>query len=318
MYDWNDLKFLLAIARSGSTLGAARALGVNQTTVARRAEALEEALGIQLFERRPGGYRLTVRGQELVAMAEAVEADATHIADSAASWRRQISGTVRVTTTELVATAILAPLISQLSATHPGLTVELIAGDKRLDLQRNEVDVAVRVGSNPGEPSLIQKHLGESVWGVFAARSYVDRHGVPGSDLAGHAIIGGGGDLATLAPLNWLVAHAAGARIAMRCNSVPNLIAAVKSGAGIGPLPFMATDDTLIRCFDQEWRSDIWLLYHETQRATPHIRAFLDAFTAHFATLRGRVDGTAFAGSAPIGAVESPTKPSPTTVLPRT
>ncbi|GGF17078.1 LysR family transcriptional regulator [Youhaiella tibetensis] len=297
MYDWNDLKFLLAIARTGSTLGAAKALGVNQSTVARRSEALEDALGIQLFERRPGGYRLTARGQELAAMAEAVEAGATHIADTAASWRRQISGTVRVTTTELVATAILAPLISRLSATHPGLTVELIAGDRRLDLQRSEVDVAIRVGSNPSEPSLVQKHLGESVWAIFAARSYADQYGLPGTagDLAAHTILAGGGDLVTLQPLEWLAEAAAGARIAMRCNSVPNLIAAVRSGVGIGPLPYTGVDETVVRCLDVEWRSDVWLLYHETQRSTPHIRAFLDAFTAYFATVRGKVDGTAFA-----------------------
>lgn len=298
MYDWNDLKVLLAIARSGSTLGAAKALKVNQSTVARRSQALEDALGVQLFERRPGGYRLTVRGHELVAMAQAVEASATHLADRAASWRRQISGTVRVTTTELVATAILAPLISQLSSTYPGLTIELLAGDRRLDLQRNEVDVAIRLGSNPGEPSLIQKHLGESVWAIFAARSYAERRDLPATpaDLANHAILTGGGELTTLEPLNWLADNANGARIAMRCNSVPNLIAAVKSGVGLGPLPFMAADDSVIRCLDVEWRSDIWLLYHESQRAAPHIRAFLDAFTAYFATLSGRLDGSALKG----------------------
>lgn len=297
MFDWNDLKYFLAISRRGSTLAAARELNVNQTTVARRVDALEGALGARLFERRPDGYRPTALGLKLMTLAERVELGTAAVADAARSWNRTIAGVVRVTSTELLATDVLAPLISDLRASHPSLQVELVADDRRLDLVHGQVDVAIRVGSVPDEPSVVRRRLGESVWSVYCSRSYADRHGLPRSvkDLDDHHIAGGSGDLSALAPLLALRTLAPRADIAIRCNSVPNLIAAVRSGIGVGPLPnWVAHDDeTLIACPIPEFgsRSDIWLLYHESQRDTPHMRLFREAVTERFAAIRDRLAG---------------------------
>lgn len=110
MFDWNDLKYFLAVARTGSTLAAARSLRVNQTTVARRIDALERGLGLALFVRLPNGYRLTERGEATVALAEQVEQGASTLADTVRGWSRAIAGTVRVTTTEILAIDVVAPL----------------------------------------------------------------------------------------------------------------------------------------------------------------------------------------------------------------
>src|SRR5262245_31543268 len=98
MLDWNDLKYFLAVARDGSTLAAARALRVSQTTVARRITALEEALGVHLFEKRQAGYSLTPDGQNLLSRAEQVEVALNGFSEAAAAQSRSISGTVKITT----------------------------------------------------------------------------------------------------------------------------------------------------------------------------------------------------------------------------
>ena len=101
MFDWNDLKFFLAVARDGSTLAAGRALRVSQTTVARRIAALEEALNLVLFEKRQAGYALTQAGTELLAQAEAVEAATLRFDSAADASTRDASGTVRLTAEEI-------------------------------------------------------------------------------------------------------------------------------------------------------------------------------------------------------------------------
>ncbi|MDH7795165.1 MULTISPECIES: LysR family transcriptional regulator [unclassified Beijerinckia] len=294
-FNWNDLRYVLAVARQGSTLAAASVLGVNQTTVARRIDMLEQALDIQLFERRPEGYRITQQGQEALAVAERIEREAAALADGARSWRRQISGVVRITATELVATELLAPLIAELRQRHPLLQIELIADDRRFDLTRGEADVAVRVGQIPDDPSIVRRWLGRSVWSIYCSQSYAQHHGTPLNlaELDEHQIIGGSGQLDKLAPLLALREAAPRAAIAVRCNSVANLIAAVRSGIGIGPLPGWADGDDLVRCPlpELETSADIWLLFPESQRSSRHVRTVVDALISRFETVRSRLEG---------------------------
>src|SRR5687767_10413739 len=117
--DWNDLRYFLAVARGGSTLSAGKALRVSQTTVARRIAALEEAVGLTLFEKRPAGYALTPSGEELLTHAEAVEAAALGFDNAAARSTRDLSGTVCITTEEIFAVTLLAPLLRELHELHP-------------------------------------------------------------------------------------------------------------------------------------------------------------------------------------------------------
>lgn len=296
-FDWNDARYLIAVARAGSTLGAARALGVNQTTVARRIEALEQGLGVALFERRADGYRLTERGREALMLAEPMERAAAALVEASDAWRREIAGVVRVTTTEILATSVLAPLLSQLRDSHPALQVELVADDRRLDPLGGEVDIAIRVGSEPRDPGLVRRKLGQSVWTLFCARSYAERHGVPrdAAALDRHAIIAGSGRLADLASLRWLAQLAPNAPIALRCNSVPNLVAAVRAGVGIGPLPYFAAADSsdLIRCVANlnDEPSDVWLIFPESLRRSPPVKLLVAALVETFAAVRDRMAG---------------------------
>ena len=110
MLDWNDLRYFLAVARGGSTLAAGRALRVSQTTVARRIAALAAAIGFPLFEKRQAGYTLTPAGEELVERAQQVDIAATAFAEAAAAEKRDTSGVVRITTQEIFAVTLLAPI----------------------------------------------------------------------------------------------------------------------------------------------------------------------------------------------------------------
>src|SRR4028118_746302 len=114
LMDWNDLRYFLAVARSGSTLAAGKALRISQTTVARRITALEEALKLPLFDRRQAGYALTPDGEQLLACAEDVETATTKFSDAAAARTRDLSGTVRVTADEILASPLLVPMLRDL------------------------------------------------------------------------------------------------------------------------------------------------------------------------------------------------------------
>ena len=124
MLDWNDLRYFLAVAREGSTLAAGRALRVSQTTVARRIAALEATLGFPVFEKKQAGYALTPAGEQLVERARQVEMAADAFADAAAAEKRETSGTVRITTQDIFAVTLLAPMLRDLHDRHPGVTLQ--------------------------------------------------------------------------------------------------------------------------------------------------------------------------------------------------
>lgn len=299
MFDWDDLRFVLAVHRAGSTLAAAKALKVSQTTVARRIEAFEKAIASPLFERRPEGYRATPRALAIIAEAERMEAAATAVANQAAAWRRGATATIRITATELVASLVVAPLVAELRHAHPGLTVEIHADDRKLDLRKGEADIAIRVGSRPPDDSLIGRRLPDSIWAPYCSREYAERHGLPHSigELAQHQLVAGSGQMESNPALHWLLSRAPGAAVAARCNSLPNLIASVRAGLGVSMLPcFVAAGDPqLMRCLDPScrWSSEVWLIYHQNRRNDPDLRIVLDAIIARMERLRPRFEGEA-------------------------
>jgi DNA-binding transcriptional LysR family regulator len=283
MLDWNDLRYLIEVARAGSTSGAARSLGVNQTTVARRIDTLEHTLGIELFERRPSGYRLTERGKAALTAAERLEVEAAAFEAMASRWRRELSGSIRLTLTETTATYLLSGFISQLRKAHPGLRVELVVEDRKLDLVRGEADIAIRVGSEPKEPSLIARRLPDSCWSVYCSRAYAKMHGALRSlsDLNNHQLILGEGALAKHPGMVWLRRNAPNADVACRCNTLQNLYSLIRDGVGVSIMPCLVgeVDKTLHRCISPpvELRNHVWLVYHESLRRLPHVRVFIDA-----------------------------------------
>ncbi|HEV2865557.1 MAG TPA: LysR family transcriptional regulator [Allosphingosinicella sp.] len=280
--DWNDLKYLLAVARHGSTLGAGRALRVSQTTVARRLSALEAALDLVLVERRQAGYALTPAGQALAARAEAVESAAGAFADAAGAQSREASGTVCLTCVELYAITILPPILKDLHEAHPKLRIELDTADEARDLGAGEADVALRGGHVSPESSLVGRRIAPDPWTLYCSRDYAAAHPRPRSaaELRGHQIIGGGGDKVWPLYRAWLRRHRLEEAVTMHHSSASGLLAAVRAGAGLAVLPsFVADrDPELVRCLDPiaSDGSELWLLTHERLRHTPRVRAVMD------------------------------------------
>lgn len=285
MYDWGDLRFFIAVARAGSTLAAARQLGVNQTTVARRIAALEAALATRLFDRHQDGYRLSESGRQVLCQAERVEVEAETLVRLVAQRSRDISGVVRVTTPEIFANFWLTPWLAAFMDLYPDIKVEVVATDQRLDLARGEADVAVRAGAMPDDPGLVVRRLADYQWTMCCSKSYAEKYGVPsnGDELNGHFVIGSDGPLAKLAPHSWLSQNAPRAKRRSSCSSVANMIAAVKAGHGVGFLPntVLIVETELIECFPVPGsRYSFFLALPEVLKDQPRVRAVCDFLVA--------------------------------------
>ena len=279
MFDWNDLKYFLAVARHGSTIAAAKGLKLSQSTVQRRLAELEKRIGRRLVQRHTTGYRLTEFGEGLRPFAERVESSIRELERHVADGTRDQSGLIRVTCPEPIVQR-LNPVIERFHARYPKLRVEFVMSDRYLDLSKGEADVAFRSGDTDDE--LVGRKIANSVWAVYASRTYVERHGKPEriEDLEDHALVGFEESMRNHRVSTWLREVAPGATIAARNTSVLGLVYAVKSGVGIGPLPTAIADGDpdLVRVLGpvpelaRSWR----LLTHPDLRRTPRVAAFFD------------------------------------------
>ncbi|HTN53362.1 MAG TPA: LysR family transcriptional regulator [Anaeromyxobacter sp.] len=158
--DWGNLRFFLELVRTGSHSRAAARLAVDRNTVARRVAALEEDLGVALFERGPQGWRATADGLELAELATRVEADVLALARHADARDQALIGSVRLTTTTHLAAWLLAPALPDLRARHPQLVLEVAADQRAFDLTRREADLALRMG-RPRDAGFVTRKLAD-------------------------------------------------------------------------------------------------------------------------------------------------------------
>ena len=280
--DWDDLRFFLAVARQGSTLAAGRALRTSQTTVARRIAALERSLGFPLFDKRQAGYALTPIGEELITKAETAERALEAFADSAAARRRDLSGTVRITTDEIFAMTLLPPILRDLYEQRPEIHIELDSSPAVRDLGAGEADIALRSSGSQQPAGLVGRALCVDDWTLYCSREYAERRGVPASreELRRHTIIGGGGGNLWRHYKAWIEELGLQEQVAMHQGSPTGLLTSVRSGFGIAVLPCIVADAEadLVRCFPprEGHGRTLWLLTHERVRHTPRVRAVID------------------------------------------
>src|SRR6185369_6451913 len=281
--DWNDLRYFLAVAREGSTLAAGRALRVSQTTVARRIAALEQSLGLPLFDKRQAGYVMTPLGTDLLTRAEQVELAANVFADAAAAQSRNLSGTVKITTEEVYEITLLVPLLRELHDKHPEVVIELDTSQTVRDLGAGEADVSLRSTKGSNQPAgLVGRQLCIDDWALYCSRDYAARHGVPRSlaELKKHAFIGGGGGNLWIHYQAWLKTLGLEQQVAMHHATSGGLLSGIRSGFGIAVLPCVVADADadLVQCLAP--RGDhgrmLWLFTHERVRHTPRVRAVID------------------------------------------
>lgn len=281
---WDDLKVFLAVAREGTTVGAARRLGINQTTCARRIAALEDTLGARLFERHAAGYRLLPLGERILPAVEAMDREAGTVLQLVAGDARETAKIVRLTTADGMVEMFISPAMPAFHKQHPNVHVELLIDNRHFDLTRGEADFAIRAGPPPTDPTLVVRKVGQVGWAVYASADYVGRHGAPATvtEMADHPIV------SFTHGLLFLEGVVPPSAIRYKANSAQGIAQTLAAGLGVGGLPCMLgdRDPKLVRCFDLSVTTWMWLVYPERLRNEPHIRALSDCLAAHISTLR--------------------------------
>jgi DNA-binding transcriptional LysR family regulator len=291
--DWNDLRYVLAVARAGSALRGAELLGVNHTTVLRRIDAIEAQLGVVLFEKSRTGRTLTDAGRRAVETAERMEDEAQSLVSALAAQRRALAGSIRLTTSETLANRLVAPCLRAFQDLHPAICVELITADERLDIARGDADVALRASSRPEGAGIVARRLPDSDWTIYCSRNYAAERGMPScrEEIPGHDIVGMEGRMGSLPGWLWLAASAPDAQIRFRSNSLTNLVSYLKADLGLGALPTLVGDPEpeLVRCLPPppEIRAEMWLIVREDLKGQPHVRTFTDFLAAYVRTTLG-------------------------------
>lgn len=292
MFDWGDIRYLLAVARTGSSLAAAPEVGSSQSTVTRRIDALEAAVGLRLFERRAQGYLLTDQGRELLPLAEAAALAMQQIADAVEVAKRRLSGRIRFALPPNGGDpAIMAPVVAFMRL-HPGVIIETIPGVAFEDVAAGAADIAFRAGPRPDDPGLIVRKVGEVLWQPCCSQSYAEQFGMPSSfeDLSRHRVIGAEGQLAQAVPFQRF--HHLVGECDLRGISLEALTGYVRVGAGVSILPeaTIAAHAEIVPCLPplKEAVSEAWIITREDIRRTPHVRAFLDFIVAHLSALLRR------------------------------
>lgn len=273
--NWDDLRYFLRAVQAGTLAGAARAMGVEHSTIGRRLTALERSLGAPLVMRAPDGLHLTPLGTQLLPLVEDVDRAVGAVRDLV------LRGQVRVRLAMPTGfTALFSQNLARLHRMHPRLSLELLSGAKPVDLRRGEADLAIRSGPVDDE-DLIVRPLGDSGWSLYAAPEYLARHPAPVDidNLGGHSLIGFDPGLASVPAAQWIEARArGGAAIVLRSREMSDMQAAAIAGAGLAMLPCLAADGQpgLVRITPQVLsRRTLSLVYPRESRLSPAVQAVI-------------------------------------------
>lgn len=309
MFDWDDLRFALALSRHGSLSAAARALGVEHTTVGRRLAALEERFGSRLFDRTPDGYVATEAGELVLARARDIEESTLSLEREVSGRDARVGGVVRITGLDAFANDLLLPNLGSLQARHPDLEVVVATELEVVNLSRRKADIAIRY-ARPRDPNLVARKLAEVGSALFASRDYVERRGCPESpyDLAGHDVVRYAPELGAATEEAWMDQHAKGARVALRVTSPSIHLRALRLGYGIGVHECHAGDKypELVRVSAEPVMMEAWwTVVHVDMARAARVRAVLAFLSELAAANRDRLSGLA-ARRAPASPVPGP------------
>jgi len=303
MFDWNDLRYVLAVARHRTLAAAARELGVNHSTVFRRVAAFEKALGSRLFDRLPTGYSPTAAGEQLLPAAQRIEEEMSVLEGRMSCRDHQLCGKVRVTTSEVLAMAVLTPLLSAFHRTYPGIRLEVLVDERTVSLSRGEADVALWP-KRPVENELVGRQVGRIAWSVYGAPFYLSERTRPHrvEDLSGHVFVCSDERTGHSAVAQWLETAIPETPVVYRSNSLLNQMAAAEAGIGVALLPCMIADGApgLVRLLPpiKAIEEEVWLITHGELRHTARIRVLVDFAAEWISGARRQLEGLVLAPSA--------------------
>ncbi len=278
--NWDNLRYVLRVAGSGSIAAAARELGVNRTTVLRRINAFQQDLNCRIFERSDSGYVLTPEAEKMIAAAREVEATLFDMQRQIAGHELRLEGELRVTTTDSFMQALLAPHLASFREKHPHIVVTVLITNSLLDLNRRDADIAIRPIPEPGA-GLVGHRLQDVQFDAFASREYLETAGT--GDLFRHRWLGFADSLRATALGSWLDSQIESERICLRCDSFVALRTAAEAGIGVAMLPrFLGQDsDSLVPLEEMHpgINTGLWILTHPDLVRSARVHAFIDHFS---------------------------------------
>lgn len=286
---WDDLFNVLVVGRTGSLAAAARELRVNHSTMFRRIGAIEDRLGVRLFDRRRDGYVPTPAGEAVVTFASGVDEGAIALERRLAGQDLRPSGTVRFTTTDTLA-PMLVPLCGRFQRAYPEISLEIVTGTQLLNLSRRDADVALRPSPTPPE------HLhGRRIASVrFAIYEAADAN-EDGVGIEQRSWIGMDDSLSHVSAYAWLRDNVDSSRVTLRASSVNTVRDAAKAGLGLALLPcYIGDAEPALRRVGgivESVSTDLWLLVHDDIRRTARVRAFMDFLHAALVDRRPLFEG---------------------------
>jgi DNA-binding transcriptional LysR family regulator len=284
MIDWDDIRYFLAVARGGSVRAAAGRLGVNHATVLRRIAQLEASLGAQMFEKLPSGYRLTAGGEEVLELAQQMEASSHQLETRVFGRDQSVRGLLRVTLAPPLATHLLMPDFADFARLHPEIEMEISSSGELANLTNREADVAIRV--------------------VYDRKTLpINLHGLKGPELFGGVYMSGdrlaAGRAGAAEPMRWIIISAFGvpewasegevrtSAATFRTTDGEAQIAAVRQGLGITTLPcFVGDADPLLMRVpgtDLHLYGTLWLLTQGEARKTKRVQLFTEFISRRLA-----------------------------------
>ncbi len=275
---WDDLRFVIAIQRARSLSGAGRSLSLSHATVFRRLEALEQRLGVRLFERSRDGYKPTTAGEHLCASAERVEAEVTTLERRIVGQDLKPEGTVRISATDVLCSAILMPLCGAFRQLNPDIKLEIVISDQLSSLTKREADIAFRATLRPRE-TLHGRRLAKISQAVFgpAGHPAASETAPCWSD---HEWVGSDTTLHYPALENWMEQHHLDERTVCRVSTISGMREAMLAGMGLTVLPCYLgdPDPAMLRIGEplRELETELWSLTHPDLKSVSRIRAFLD------------------------------------------
>ncbi len=287
--DWDNVRVFLAVARAGQFVAGARRLHLDHATASRRVAALEAALGAKLFDRRTTGARLTSAGERFLAAAEQMESAFLHAQSDVSGLDVELAGDVRIGAPDGFSTYYLAEALGPFIARNPALRVQLLPLPRLTPLARREVDIVIGL-DKPESGRFFARKLTDYTLGLYASAAYLEAHGAPGPDFAGHRLIGYVEEYAFSSALSYVSELFGDKPTQLECASAVTQLEAVRAGVGLG-----VVHDFIARRFPDLKRvlperaaaRAYWIVTHEDTRGLGRIRAAHDHIVACIERDRG-------------------------------
>ncbi len=279
MDKWTELRTAFKLAKLGTLSATAKDIGVHRSTVMRHIDALEESLGVVLFQRNDKGYLPTEAGLEIMRLGEVTDYQFANLVDDLQNKDKPLEGNLHITTVNEV-TASLLPTINRYQALYPGMRINISSNLRSFDLKYGEADIAIRLGPKPETPDNTVSPLSKVEISLCAHESYIQKHGQPAKhNLHQHKFIALNERHDHLPWNDWVHDNVPTTNIVLSSSSIQVLNQALLSGTGIGAMPKSAIkqNEALTEVeMDENWGISIWMLVHRDMVHIPKIKKFIE------------------------------------------